>query len=325
MILEGAHAVFDSSSLPPAQRLGWWNSVVDSFSGIQTIAPTPDFRSRMERRSISDCKLFWIKCESPHRAQRLINNPDYCFFNIQLANEPVIFRGRSEFAVRRGGMACYVGQKGFEIDFQGNSESIVLAIPRKRLATEILNLDDHLREAHRYDERLVGVLASFCKGLFAIEGALCPVTEERLHQAIIHQLGAILCDADAEDSSSASWSQRATLHRVKTYILENIADTDLSPASIAAGTGLAISYLHKLFRNDLHRLMEFVKLQRLERCRAAIAMDRTGRSLSQIAFAWGFNDAWHFTRCFQKQFGMSPRCYRAQIRRRNDMFRKLRS
>ena len=36
----------------------------------------------------------------------------------------------------------------------------------------------------------------------------------------------------------------------------------------------------------------------------------TGHTLTEIAFAWGFNSAAHFTRTFHEQFGMAPREYR---------------
>jgi len=34
------------------------------------------------------------------------------------------------------------------------------------------------------------------------------------------------------------------------------------------------------------------------------------RHVSEIAFAWGFNDLSHFGRVFREHFGMSPRDFR---------------
>ena len=39
---------------------------------------------------------------------------------------------------------------------------------------------------------------------------------------------------------------------------------------------------------------------------------QAGRGVSEIAFAWGFNDASHFSRAFKQRFGMSPKEYRAR-------------
>jgi len=39
------------------------------------------------------------------------------------------------------------------------------------------------------------------------------------------------------------------------------------------------------------------------------------RHVSEIAFAWGFNDLSHFGRVFREHFGMSPRDFRqSQLR-----------
>jgi AraC-like DNA-binding protein len=36
------------------------------------------------------------------------------------------------------------------------------------------------------------------------------------------------------------------------------------------------------------------------------------RTITEIAFGWGFSDSAHFSHCFRKQFGLSPRAFRSQ-------------
>jgi AraC family transcriptional regulator, positive regulator of tynA and feaB len=48
---------------------------------------------------------------------------------------------------------------------------------------------------------------------------------------------------------------------------------------------------------------------RLEACRKALR-DQPGRSISEIAWGWGFNDLSHFTKSFRARFGLSPREWR---------------
>jgi len=36
------------------------------------------------------------------------------------------------------------------------------------------------------------------------------------------------------------------------------------------------------------------------------------RGIAQIAYSWGFSDMTHFSRCFRRAFGVSPREYRQQ-------------
>jgi AraC-like DNA-binding protein len=55
----------------------------------------------------------------------------------------------------------------------------------------------------------------------------------------------------------------------------------------------------------------YVQVQRLERCRRDLSDPaHAARHVSDIAFAWGFNDLAHFSRIFKQRFGASPREWR---------------
>jgi AraC-like DNA-binding protein len=59
----------------------------------------------------------------------------------------------------------------------------------------------------------------------------------------------------------------------------------------------------------------YVLARRLDQCRRNLA-DRSlsHRQISEIAFAWGFNDQSHFSRAFKERFGLSPRDYRSSVK-----------
>jgi transcriptional regulator GlxA family with amidase domain len=64
--------------------------------------------------------------------------------------------------------------------------------------------------------------------------------------------------------------------------------------------------------------MRLVYARRLARCRAALdEPGQTHRSISDIAFAWGFSDMTHFGRRFTAAYGVLPR----EIRRGSIAFR----
>jgi transcriptional regulator GlxA family with amidase domain len=58
-------------------------------------------------------------------------------------------------------------------------------------------------------------------------------------------------------------------------------------------------------------LSRMIWQQRLTACRRELAdASMAHRSVSDIAFSWGFNEAAHFSRSFREQFGLSPREWR---------------
>ncbi|HEV2730971.1 MAG TPA: helix-turn-helix domain-containing protein, partial [Terriglobales bacterium] len=101
--------------------------------------------------------------------------------------------------------------------------------------------------------------------------------------------------------------------RIETFIEEHLADASLNPATIAAAAGLSVRHLHRLFAHRRCTVGDWIRERRLERCRRDLADPRfCGRTITDIAFYWGFSESAHFSRSFKKQFGVSPRAFRSQ-------------
>ena len=101
------------------------------------------------------------------------------------------------------------------------------------------------------------------------------------------------------------------VHRIRAFVTCNIHNPDLSVESVAAHFGLSSRYIHMMFARENDTLSAFIRGQRLERCRAALAnATMQSRSISDLAFAWGFNDLSHFCRTFRRTYGVSARDYR---------------
>jgi len=101
--------------------------------------------------------------------------------------------------------------------------------------------------------------------------------------------------------------------RVAKFVEDNLADPALGPISIAAAVGISTRHLHRLFANRGKTPGEWIRECRLDRCRADLADPRLrGRSVTEIAFSWGFCDSAHFSHAFKKRFGISPRAFRYQ-------------
>lgn len=113
----------------------------------------------------------------------------------------------------------------------------------------------------------------------------------------------------APDSGIAHSSQ--AFARIQSFIEENLAEPDLSPLEIATSVGISLRHLHRLFSIRGHSVGEWIRARRLERCRRDLTDSQLrDRTITEIAFFWGFCDSAHFSRSFRKQFGMSPRTFR---------------
>lgn len=106
--------------------------------------------------------------------------------------------------------------------------------------------------------------------------------------------------------------------RIQRFIDAHLSEPTLGAEEIASAIGISVRHLHRLFSVTGSTLGDRIRSRRLECCRSDLANPRwRERTITEIAFSWGFNDSAHFSHSFRKQFGVSPRAFRAQAAMRD--------
>jgi transcriptional regulator GlxA family with amidase domain len=96
--------------------------------------------------------------------------------------------------------------------------------------------------------------------------------------------------------------------RVKRFARQHLRDPQLSVPLIAERLELSPRQIHRLFANEPMSLMRWIWAERLNQCHRELTSNTSEqRPLSDIAYAWGFNDQAHFSRAYRQRFGLSPR------------------
>jgi len=98
------------------------------------------------------------------------------------------------------------------------------------------------------------------------------------------------------------------LTKLISFIEKNIADPDLNVDSLTEQIHLSRSQLHRKLK-ALTGLSstEFIRTIRLKR--AAQLLEQHPGTIAETVYAVGFNNLSYFSRCFQKQFNMTPKDY----------------
>lgn len=116
--------------------------------------------------------------------------------------------------------------------------------------------------------------------------------------------GAELCGFT---STQPRRGRQAALVRIQGFIEENLSNPNLTTSHIADKCGISVRHLHSLFEDTGCSVASWVREMRLQRCRDMLRNPRMqDRSLTEVAFDWGFNDASHFSRVYKNRFGHSP-------------------
>lgn len=124
---------------------------------------------------------------------------------------------------------------------------------------------------------------------------------------------ALVSDDQQVVKMPAGEKARQSKRAIVDYVAENLADPGLSVERVAGAVGLSQRYVNRLFASDELHLMQWVWKERLTHCYRELQASGRGRSITSIAYAWGFSDSAHFSRAFRRCFGVSP----SQVRDRD--------
>ncbi len=192
--------------------------------------------------------------------------------------------------------------------FQGRfSKHLSLHLPRRLLMGDGLQLLDMTRKVERDDPMSSVLLALAAK-----------LRQQSDNMERAEDLRRLLYDAVrqtfARHEREASFQPRAaSRHRLELaylFVDRHLTDPKMTPQWLAARVGVSLRSLQRDFDGMGHNVTTYIRHRRLCLVRDRLrAMRQRGeeRSISNLAFACGFNDISYFNRSFREAFGYSPR------------------
>lgn len=138
-------------------------------------------------------------------------------------------------------------------------------------------------------------------------GALEKEARAGVADAAIDLFGTTLRALPHNRRPSPSHMESFHLARIKAFVHEHLRDPDLDVETVSRSLGMSVRHIHRLFRNEPLHLMQWVWSERLRHCYAELNREsQRHRTVAQIAYDWGFNDAAHFSRTFRQRYGLAP-------------------
>jgi AraC family transcriptional activator of tynA and feaB len=108
----------------------------------------------------------------------------------------------------------------------------------------------------------------------------------------------------------------ATYVRAQSFIREHLRDPDLCIDQISTALGCTKRYLHMLFSERGMTVSDYIWRARLQHCRDELEA-QPGKTITDVAFSWGFSSSSHFSRVFRKYFGIVPSAVHRQQQARS--------
>jgi len=94
--------------------------------------------------------------------------------------------------------------------------------------------------------------------------------------------------------------------RAQAFIHEHLRDPDLSIDQIADALGCTKRYLHVIFHDRGTTVSDYIWQARLQNCRQELETGPNRKTITDVAFSWGFSSSSHFSRVFRRHFGVAP-------------------
>lgn len=312
-----AVSVISTADVAPAERLAAWGDFVWRHIGRLQSDTFGDrrFDGRLELGDAGGLKLCRI-IASRHRVVRtpgLIRGDDRGYVKIvaQLKGSARFEQNGRQVVLSPGEWSMYDTTRAYIVSNPEPIDQLAVLLPRDRLIRAGVDLDQIV--VRRFAGRS-GVSRLAFDMLTSAFQELPTLTRgnsgSELGETMAHLVRLATLDRLGIESEAG---RRETMRdRVKAYIDANLQDPLLSLDRVAAAIGCSKRYLHKLFSTETETLNSHIWHARLERIRQDLANPRLlGRSITEIAFAWGFNSSTHFSRSFRERYGVSPRSFRA--------------
>jgi AraC-like DNA-binding protein len=239
---------------------------------------------------------------------------DFCLVQLQQVGHGVVCQDDRIALVEPGDFVMYDCTRPYELIFNDpRHDVVVVRLPRTLLESHVGNLSDLTATTVRGGGAAANLLLSMVDTLQKDIDRLHPSSAMGVSEAITNIIAAGLRSLPGANARKSSNICSFHIARIKAYVIDNLRDPSLSVASIAQAMKVTPDHLSRLFRGEPVPLSRLIWQWRLDACKRDLIDPRFGaRSVSDIAYSWGFNDATHFSRCFKEQFGCAPRDWRNQ-------------
>ena len=128
----------------------------------------------------------------------------------------------------------------------------------------------------------------------------------------IRQLAPKLSLQELAGRGNGATQREAFKDRIRDYIGQHLRDPALSIDRIAEVLRCSKRHLHQAFADEEVTLTQFILQRRLQACMRDLRNPQyQPRTITDIAFSWGFNNGAHFSRVFREHAGLSPSDFRS--------------
>jgi AraC family transcriptional activator of tynA and feaB len=305
---------FSTEGVPVGDRVSYYRRAIRStFSAEMAVSPTDERPLEAELVGYRGRRLQFASLRlAPHTASSTgaPNGRGRLTISLQKEGETIAAQGGRECRIGPGDLLLIDPSRPFHFE-TGSVCASVLEFPAHALRSLVPQVDDLVAVAINSYQGAAALFRAMFDELFVIAPTMGEDEADRAADALPHVLAAAVGAIGEARAPSPSAIKLLHKQRIRSFVLDRLSDPALDVHAVADGVRLSPRYIHQLFADEPMTLMKWLWAERLERCRRELSMPPLrARSISEIAYGWGFSDLAHFSRAFRERFGQSPRALR---------------
>jgi AraC family transcriptional activator of tynA and feaB len=314
--------VISTADVHPRDGFDYWHEILCKKVVRHDCTPEArqGFRAKLQSASVADVDL--VQYESaPMQNDVTVRhvahaNPDELFVRRQIAGVFVLEQDSREVVLDAGDVTLLDPRRPMHGKYLKGTRQLLLKVPRRELEARVGDVRQMIARSVKSSEADEhGLTSAFLAMLPTYADTLGCVAAEVVRDQVLDLVAVSLAKAMDRGRPRVSSARSLVLLSVRAAVEARLTDPALDAETVAAAAGVSVRYANAVLAEDDTSIMRLVWARRLERCRRALEdPSQTLRTVSEIAYGWGFSDMTHFGRRFRAAYGSLPSEYRRRVK-----------
>lgn len=309
-----------TDSIPARERAEFWADLVSRNVTPVRIEPagTQPLRGEIHARALGCLGVAKVSGQGLHAVHTGVHvaraRAHVYAACVHLEGEARISRRGETIALQPGDIFITDSRREFALDLERPWRHVLITLPANSLDSRVAR-PELLPGAVVPHHPLARLWASYLAAGFTLAPALSPTAATLLARHAIELLVQLL-DESHHGHHLPSEATRVAMYLSACQVIAlRFGDSDLTPDDIARDIGVSSRTLARRFAANNETVMRRVFDERVRQAATLLsAPESAHRSVTDIAFACGFNDVSHFGRLFTGRMHMTPSQWRQRAR-----------
>jgi AraC family transcriptional activator of tynA and feaB len=313
--------LFCTDDVHPRDRFDYWHEIAGKAICAHDSQPAQRlrFKAQIDKGTLDGLDLLEfsnaamsVEHTASHAAQVTCDDVFLCR---QVSGTLCVEQEARNVLLQAGDMTLLDPLLSYSGTFSDLSRLLVIKLPRRELEARVGKSSQVVACHIKPHDAFARLASSHLALLPAQAGLMDRVIGDFLKVQTLDLIALTLATSLRNRVPRISSARAVVSMSVRKAIESRLTDPRLDVRTIAAAAGVSARYANSVLAKEGTSIARLILERRLARCRTAIEdSQQTSRTLSEIAYGWGFSDMTHFGRSFRNAYGFLPSEFRRRTR-----------